>query len=562
MAIAVAYLPMDMFAEPLWFGTITSASETGFIVTDGFRTAQYYGDFTYVPSPGFPTTGFPIGTVSGIREWRGGDLYYSISGADVPFSTLFNSGDYYIASRYLFADSDTFNGSDGDENVWTFDGDDRVNAGLGNDSVDGGLGNDTIYGEAGDDVLHGGAGDDVLIGGEGADFILGGDTTSVPEGDGNDYADGGPGDDTINGGTGADIIIGGAGNDVLQGGTDNDIIAGGSGADVMHGGEGADIFAYVTGDDTMTITDFEPGVDCLALFDIGVDFTTEDLAPLVSQEGNDVVIRSGSQEVRLEDTTLAAWSTDDVFIAKLFLGDDLSNTLEASGGADAIFGLGGEDWLFGRDGNDWLFGGIGNDWLTGGAGADKLDGGSGKDRADYSNATSLVRADLADGSTNTGEAAGDSYISVENLKGSDFGDVLAGNDEVNSLWGGDGSDQLFGRGGNDWLDGEAGNDTVDGGAGNDIIIGGQGVDLVTGDAGADVFAFFEFDDTIIITDFEAGVDDLALVNFDERLTVEGLVPYVSQDGNDVVIAAGTQEVRFVDTQLSELGAHDVIFVQV
>lgn len=142
---------------------------------------------------------------------------------------------------------------------------------------------------------------------------------------------------------------------------------------------------------------------------------------------------------------------------------------------------------------------------------------------------------------------------------SNGGQSIVGTNGPDVLTGTNGDDKIDGENDNDWLDGRAGNDIIVGGTGNDIIIGGRGVDVVKGDAGADVFAFFQFDDTMIITDFEAGVDDLALVNFAKGLTVKNLIPYVSQDGNDVVIAGGTQEIRFENTQLSDLSADDVFF---
>jgi Ca2+-binding RTX toxin-like protein len=241
-------------------------------------------------------------------------------------------------------------------------------------------------------------------------------------------------------------------------------------------------------------------------------------------------------------------------------GSTVPPSNQPSSGDDVLVGTNGNDVMAGLAGNDAISGGGGNDRLIGGPGADRLDGGSGIDEADYGTAGSSVRADLANTGTNTGEAQGDSYVAVENLRGSNFSDLLAGDGGANFLWGGQGDDQLFGRSGNDLLDGGTGNDTISGGTGNDTIIGGKGHDRVSGDAGADVFRFALGDDTLAISDFEPGVDDLALVDLGAGFTVIDLLPYVSQEGSDVVIRSGSQEVRFEDTQLSDLSVDDVIFV--
>ncbi|WP_164682019.1 calcium-binding protein [Fuscovulum blasticum] len=123
-----------------------------------------------------------------------------------------------------------------------------------------------------------------------------------------------------------------------------------------------------------------------------------------------------------------------------------------------------EDLLVGWKGNDTLVGYSGDDTLSGGKGGDLLDGGNGLDYATYADATEGLRADLTNPASNTGDAAGDTYISIENLAGSQFADILIGDAGANAI---------VGNGGSDLLAGGAGNDALDGGEGNDTLRGGQ-----------------------------------------------------------------------------------------
>jgi hypothetical protein len=138
--------------------------------------------------------------------------------------------------------------------------------------------------------------------------------------------------------------------------------------------------------------------------------------------------------------------------------DTFSNVtwITGSNSNDTMNGGDGNDLFEGRGSNDFLFGGNNNDTLDGGAGSDSLNGGSGVDAASYADAGAGLTASLANPGINTGDAAGDSYFSIESLWGSNFNDTLLGD------------------GGNNTLSGGGGNDVLDGGFGGDTLIGGGG----------------------------------------------------------------------------------------
>ncbi len=105
--------------------------------------------------------------------------------------------------------------------------------------------------------------------------------------------------------------------------------------------------------------------------------------------------------------------------------------------------------ISGGDFADDLRGRGGNDRLEGRGGADLLSGGPEIDTVSYAHAPAGLTASFAAPAGNTGDAAGDSYTSIENLRGSRFADRLIGNDQVNTLTGGGGPDTLTGKGGSD-----------------------------------------------------------------------------------------------------------------
>ncbi len=194
------------------------------------------------------------------------------------------------------------------------------------------------------------------------------------------------------------------------------------------------------------------------------------------------------------DPTITGTPDDDVFT-----GSNRNDEILGLDGDDTIYGLRGDDRLAGGAGDDALFGAGGDDILVGGAGADRLNGGAGNDTVDYSASDAsdgaILVVDLADRDRNTGDAAGDIFVWIENLIGGpegennlsgDGGDTtIRGLGENDTIAGRDGDDVLYGNSGNDLLDGGIGDDTLAGGLGSDVMRGGAGADSLTGRDGYD-----------------------------------------------------------------------------
>ncbi|HEX8064325.1 MAG TPA: cadherin domain-containing protein, partial [Allosphingosinicella sp.] len=193
------------------------------------------------------------------------------------------------------------------------------------------------------------------------------------------------------------------------------------------------------------------------------------------------------------------------------------DTLTGGFGVDELLGSFGDDSLWGGADGDTLRGGEDNDVLIGGAGGDTLDGGDGIDWAVYLKsdeavgATVGVVADLENASANSGSAAGDTYVGIEHVYGTDLADIVRGNSANNRLMGAEGNDTLEGRGGIDTIEGGKGNDTIYGdfqddpldgtstthvGHGGDTLSGNEGNDTIYGGLGNDTIDGGDDDDTI------------------------------------------------------------------
>ena len=221
------------------------------------------------------------------------------------------------------AGRDTVDAADGDDLIFGNSQRDDLDGGAGDDILVGESWADTLTGGDGDDLVTGGAGADSLDGGAGNDAVVGGSGNDLASGgDGNDDVIGMSGADTLNGGDGDDFVSGvdprgiydpeavatGSSNpgplldaftarvagfygsdvspdqlDRLRAGfnswdqnSDDDQLDGGAGddllaadlSDTVTGGAGIDLFHVISDgpDESVTITDFDPGAEFLRIF--------------------------------------------------------------------------------------------------------------------------------------------------------------------------------------------------------------------------------------------------------------------------------------------------------
>lgn len=221
-----------------------------------------------------------------VREYRAGD------GIDTVRASVSWTLGTYIENLVLTGGSAIDGTGNGLNN--------RLTGNAGNNVLAGGLGDDTYYIQnAGDSVIEAaGEGQDLLYSSVSYDLrgrhietviLTGSDDLSLA---GNSLGN------ALTGNDGANVLTGLAGRDLIDGGSGDDRLVGGTGNDTLTGGLGADVFAFQTGCNIDTITDFYGGDgDRIALE--GVASYT------VSQNGHDVLVSFSGGVVRVQDAVVA-----------------------------------------------------------------------------------------------------------------------------------------------------------------------------------------------------------------------------------------------------------------
>jgi Ca2+-binding RTX toxin-like protein len=440
------------------------------------------------------------GTRNATIDLRQATLHSEIGGGGYVSYVSGVFGGFTIANGSMIENATGGSGND------TITGNDFVNTLTGNNGMDtlhGGGGNDVLLGGAGDDTLDGGAGLDAMTGGTGSDTYTiddAGDTITELAGDaGVDTADvfvnyvlstgvenaevqgtsltvtGNAAANTITAYFGDNTLIGLDGNDRLIGGAGNDVLIGGPGADSLDGRLGFNVVDY-----------------------------SGSAAAVVVDQGSGGQQHGGDAE------------GDTVTNVSEIIGSSLGDTLvgfavmQAGDGNDILQDTSPSSFLWSNE----MHGDAGDDLLIGGGGGDVLDGGAGNDTASYATAFALAGlvASLANPGDNTNDAAGDTYISIENLIGSAYADTLTGDGGVNRLSGGDGDDTLIGGAGADTLIGGDGADTASyAGSSTAVVVRLWNSTGTGGDAQGDTYVGIENVTGTNVADSLIGSDNVANV---------------------------------------------------
>jgi Ca2+-binding RTX toxin-like protein len=487
-------------------------------------------------------------------------------------------------------------------------GDNTIDGGLGDDSLSGGGGTDTVrfgYYSTSDSQFHGatagvvvdlsdgtasgGAGDDTLSGfanvigtvyhdqitGDSGDNVINGmgaaydqDASGPNQGHASnpyqgDTLDGGAGTDTVsfhgwgdfapnvgvyvdisnpsngyalhalNGGDGptyhkdilynfenvigseyADTIIGGAGANVLKGMEGDDSIVSGGGADTIDGGVGTDTLSLkgITASSYMVVNLSDSAVTPSSSF-AGTSWSTAAAA-------HSVVYSDGSGSTQMSVTNIE--NVTGTAQSELFIGSSGDNTFAGLGGSDTIWGGGGTDTV------DYsaLSGGI---------------------SLNLASTTADAKAGAAY-ATVTYSGGADHLYSIENIVGTGYADMLAGDANANRIVAGAGDDTVYG--------GSGGLDTLYGG-----VVGTSGHSA----AGTDTITYANSASGVVV-DLSANIAKHAtgidtLYDFANVIGTQ-YADKITGDGGDNVISGQGDSLGYGDTLDGGGGTNTVTYADV
>ena len=410
-----------------------------------------------------------------------------------------------------FGDTDTLSGV---EAVYGTRFDDFIAGGAEDNYLRGDNGNDVLSGNGGHDSLDGGDGDDLLVGGSGENFFEGGAGTDeywggTGTGDGEwdkisyERETGGSGIVATFLGNGNVSVVdtygnteSGSGIDEIKGSQYADTFIGSSGNDSAEGMGGADFFSLGGGFDHV---DYRHEEDAGTTQGVIVNLSAASITADIGYGQQTVLAGTARDTFGDTDTFIGVEEITGTRFRDHIVGSSVDNVLRGGNGSDTLYGGGGNDVLRGDEGgevdqgDDFLYGEGGNDEFKGGAGNDHMDGGTGTDRVRYDlettftgdsathgvivnlSTTALIGVSVA-GIAATNVAAGtaidargyvDTLVSIEDVDGTGYDDLIHGSSVRNEIETYGGYDQIFAGGGDDRINAGTGGGIVDGGTGTD-----------------------------------------------------------------------------------------------
>ena len=313
---------------------------------------------------------------------------------------------------------DAFEGSSGQDLMFTGEGNDFLDGKAGVDILNGGSGNDTYYIDNVGDRIEDASGTDTVN--STVSYTLSAALEHLTlTGTAKVDATGNASANNLVGNSGDNIITGGAGNDTIDGGAGNDTLKlSWASTDFVEG------FSYTATTSTFTV-------------------------------------RAGEEVDTFKNIEKVYFEEDAVSIG-------------------VVGGTTGNDSLVGASTGDYMVGDAGNDTLSGAAGTDRMIGGAGNDLY-VVDVYSDSAEEYEGGGTDTVQASCGYLLAsnVENLTLTGTGNNYAtGNSLANVIVGNSGGNLIDGGTGNDNINAGGGNDTITAGAGNDTIYGGDGTDTI------------------------------------------------------------------------------------